>query len=1126
MMEHTTDRLFWTLSAIIIAALLLTLGVKIFPKATQEVIAPMSGLVRQADSSVNSTGQATNSANLANSINTSNNGTISANNTNLSNGTTADGTVNQATSDALVSQNNKIVDLQNAVTKLNQQNTLYGSSITTLQNNLEQANAKNNALNTQLQQALSDASNNKQLSSGQIADLQAKNSDLYTKITQLNNAASAQAQQYQQQINTIQNQLQNAMNSSSADKDQKIASLTQALNDANNKLQSLSDSVTSSNNSTQNTLAQMQANIKNNSTAITSNTNNVQQLSNNVNNLQNTTSSAQAIANTANTQAVNNASLISNLQTNLGNLQGQLNQALLFKGNITNYSSDFNTITQSGIYNLMGKWYSDFQNGPTYNVDGPSYGKAGGLQLEVTNTDVGGIKQVLTATNDTYTRTFFNNTWSDWKSDTDKANTLQSIQPGEDLLDKATGKYILDGNPSWFKNMPPTSSWLNTLTVTTYKSWSGVYVKALEIDNADGEHWYRNASSGKDTGWQKDANQANVDSLNTQISQLQSQINSIQGQVTQNTNNITTLQGLTASLQQNSLQYQPMPADGTSVRNITKPGIYVFDGNPQEHKWTDFPSIQSGWYNILVVVSGQSNPSNGDQLSQYDNGHLANVVHQTFITGGYTWDNTGISQRTFNTASNKADQYAWQNPASQSDVSNAVSNEDAKTLSVKGKLQDYGKDFNNFTENGIFSMGGAWASDWTNGPDYDANSGPSYGRPGGIMLVNQAIPGANNGTDIVQTITTTNGTYSRTRFNGTWSQWARTDSTFGYQNYTFTSGTDILSAYYKPSGFYHVTGDFVNTPDGFGGYGTLTKTQSSDYDQTLTLNDAQGNVWTNVYGNGAWQGWNKGNSGSSYINNNDDLNNYIKTGDYDSFNATGLNNSPYSYSLWFQLHVQTGAAFTTQTLTSSWGDTWIRTLSGSPAGWSQWVRVATSADIAGLQNGVSSAQSLASTAINNAQNAQNTANTANNTANNAQSTANAAVKNAQNAQSTADSNQSQISSNQNAINTLNNQVGNLQNNLNSAVTYQGVLPINSSFNMGAGYTIYDLQNQPWQNFPYAYYSGNGLMVETLSDGTNGRQFVWSTGDGNTPRLSYRIQTNGVWGRWILVASIDDVNAHQ
>lgn len=1068
MLEHTTDRLFWTLSTIIIGALLLTIGAKAFPHAADAVIEPMYGLVRQADSSLNAAGQATNNANLANSINTSNNGTISNNNNNLNNGNN----INQATSDALVSQNNKIVDLQNAVTKLNQQNTLYGSSITTLQNSLQQANTKNDALNTQLQQALNDAANTKQLSSSQIADLQAKNADLYNKITQLNNSASAQAQQYQQQINTIQTQLQNAMNSSSADKDQKIASLTQALNDANNKLQSLSDSVNSSNTSTQNALAQMQANIKNNSTAINSNTGNIRQLANNVDNLQSAANNAQAIANSANAKALSNASLIATLQNNLGNLQGQLNQALLFKGDITNYSTNLNNITQSGIYNLAGKWYSDFQNGPIYNVDGPSYGKAGGLQLEVTNTGIGGIKQVFTATNDTYTRTFFNNTWSDWKSDTDKANTLHGIQPGEDLLNKSTGKYVLDGNPSWFKNMPPTNSWLNTLTVTTYKSWSGVYVKALEIDNADGEHWYRNASSGKDTGWQKNANAANVDSLNTQISQLQNQINSIQGQVTQNTSNITSLQGLTASLQQNSLQYQPMPVDGTSVRNITKPGIYVFDGNPLEHKWTDFPSIQSGWYNILVVVSGQSNPSNGDQLSQYDNGHLANVVHQTFITGGYTWDNTGISQRTFNTASNKADQYTWQNPASQSDINNAIENEDAKTLSVKGKLQDYGKDFNNFTGNGIFSMGGAWSTDWTNGPDYDDNKGPSYGRPGGIMLVNQAIPG-NNETDIVQTVTTTNGTYSRTRFNGTWSQWARTDSTFGFQNYTFTPGTNVLDAYYKPSGFYHVAGANINTPDGFGGYGTLTKTQSSDYDQTLMLNDAQGNVWTNVYGNGSWQGWNKGSSGSAYIKNNDDLNNYTKTGDYASYNATGLSNSPYSYSLWFQLHVQTSAAFTTQTLTSSWGDTWVRTLSGSPAGWSQWVRLTTSFDVSNI-------------------------------------------------------NQS-INNNGSMINVLMSQTNDL---INNSIQYKGAVSSNFDFLSKPGYTrndIYDLSNQPYTSFANAYYPGNGIMVETISDGTNGRQLVWSTGsrtDANDPRLSYRVQSNGVWGRWILAASIDDVNAHQ
>lgn len=80
MLEHTTDRLFWTLSTIIIGALLLTIGAKAFPHAADAVIEPMYGLVRQADSSLNAAGQATNNAKLANSINTSNNGTISNNN--------------------------------------------------------------------------------------------------------------------------------------------------------------------------------------------------------------------------------------------------------------------------------------------------------------------------------------------------------------------------------------------------------------------------------------------------------------------------------------------------------------------------------------------------------------------------------------------------------------------------------------------------------------------------------------------------------------------------------------------------------------------------------------------------------------------------------------------------------------------------------------------------------------------------------------------------------------------------------------------------------------------------------------------------------------------------------------
>lgn len=49
MMEHTTDRLFWTLTSIIIGALILTIGINAFPKATQGVIQPISGITKQAD---------------------------------------------------------------------------------------------------------------------------------------------------------------------------------------------------------------------------------------------------------------------------------------------------------------------------------------------------------------------------------------------------------------------------------------------------------------------------------------------------------------------------------------------------------------------------------------------------------------------------------------------------------------------------------------------------------------------------------------------------------------------------------------------------------------------------------------------------------------------------------------------------------------------------------------------------------------------------------------------------------------------------------------------------------------------------------------------------------------------
>lgn len=50
MMEHTTDRLFWTLTSVIVGALILTIGIKAFPNTTQSIFQPISGVMKQADS--------------------------------------------------------------------------------------------------------------------------------------------------------------------------------------------------------------------------------------------------------------------------------------------------------------------------------------------------------------------------------------------------------------------------------------------------------------------------------------------------------------------------------------------------------------------------------------------------------------------------------------------------------------------------------------------------------------------------------------------------------------------------------------------------------------------------------------------------------------------------------------------------------------------------------------------------------------------------------------------------------------------------------------------------------------------------------------------------------------------
>lgn len=56
MMEHTTDRLFWTLTAVIIGALLLTLAIKAFPGITSGIMSKISSVMGTAGNTATQAG--------------------------------------------------------------------------------------------------------------------------------------------------------------------------------------------------------------------------------------------------------------------------------------------------------------------------------------------------------------------------------------------------------------------------------------------------------------------------------------------------------------------------------------------------------------------------------------------------------------------------------------------------------------------------------------------------------------------------------------------------------------------------------------------------------------------------------------------------------------------------------------------------------------------------------------------------------------------------------------------------------------------------------------------------------------------------------------------------------------
>lgn len=62
MMEHTTDRLFWTLTSVIVGALILTIGIKAFPGVANSTLGPMSSINKQAGDATKRADSANNQA--------------------------------------------------------------------------------------------------------------------------------------------------------------------------------------------------------------------------------------------------------------------------------------------------------------------------------------------------------------------------------------------------------------------------------------------------------------------------------------------------------------------------------------------------------------------------------------------------------------------------------------------------------------------------------------------------------------------------------------------------------------------------------------------------------------------------------------------------------------------------------------------------------------------------------------------------------------------------------------------------------------------------------------------------------------------------------------------------------
>lgn len=709
MMEHNTDRLFWTLTSIIVGALLLTLSVKIFPHYTESAIQPLSGLVHQADNAtagfnVNQTSdggaQVTNTTGPSVITNTDNSQisnqqqALQQQNLNLTN------TVNQ--------QQSQLNSLNDIVNNLQNQNNIFNNTVSTLQSKIDSANAKNDDLNTQLNKALQLAKQASNPDNSKIDAIAQQNADLYNQIQTINQQSGIQASQYatalanlNQQLTAVQNQLQTAQNDKEATAsqinglNQQISGLVTTIAQLQAQNQQLSDTVDAVNQNAQtqyanyqnqlglnqNQLKKLQDQITSNNNLINGLQNQIQNTQNIANNASNAAAQANNTANQANANASNAATQASNANNTANNLSSQV------QTNTNNIANNSNAITQA---NNNASNASSVANNAMNQANANSSAIANNSSAIASNAN--NIAQANSNANNAVTIANQAN------------NTVNSVQQSLTTLNNAVQQNIQTLNTAMvYRGELSSTGDLNNYTQTGYYSLNYHSPAA----NTPDQNWIGTLEVINDTHsivqkwitWEVDPN-GNYHVREYIRNQEQGTWNA--WSTTQNQNDIAQLQSSVQNIINNSpFTPQGSVASGTSFNNLTTPGSYNLGNQP----FSNFGYAYYQGNGLLMNVYASNGAIVQEVISQGDDGVTPTINTRYYSNGNWT---------------------RWIKLAAIDDV-NKVSNNSVMNRGIaSGPLS-------NNTQVGIYDLSGQWFADGPVTGGYANNTG--WGQYWGQMIV-------------------------------------------------------------------------------------------------------------------------------------------------------------------------------------------------------------------------------------------------------------------------------------------------------------------------------------------------------------------------------------------------------